>query len=126
MEIKNYSGLEYVRVKTSKKSIPIEDALRVEHEIAKEIIRIKPIRGKEILFLRKQVGFSLFKFANFFDNAFDPSTIGKWEKKPEERLSKVNEMLVRVYLARFFSVKIRLEPDALLPNENDFVIELSA
>lgn len=126
MKIDCYAGLEYVRVRVAKKAIPMPIALKLEKEIAREIIKHKPIRGKEFLFLRKQVGLSLFKFANFFDSAFDPSTLGKWEKKPEERLSKANEVFVRIYLARHFNLKIDFEPDMLIPAENDYEIELSA
>lgn len=116
MKIENYAGLEYVTIQVNKKSLPIAAAVEIEKKIAIEIIKSVPIRGKEILFLRKQLGMSLFKFANFFNNAFDPSTLGKWEKRPEERLSNPNETLVRIYFANHYGLKIEADPKKLLPS----------
>lgn len=123
MIIKKYAGLEYVTVNLKKSSLPIAEALEIDKKIAVEIIKHLPIRGREVLFLRKQMGMSLFKFANFFNSTFDPSTLGKWEKRPDERLSKPNEALVRIYFVSHFGVKLKADPKELLPTNHDYKIE---
>ena len=124
--INNYAGLEYVSVKLKKDSIAIEDALKIDYKIAKEVIKHKPLRGKEILFLRKQLQLSCAKLSVMLKGAFDASTISKWEKRSEDRLSPSNEMYMRVFFAEKFQVSINAASNELVPNNNTQTIEYAA
>ena len=124
--IKRYSGLEYVYVTLKKDSISIEDALRIDYKIAKEIVKHKPLRGKEILFLRKQLNLSCSKLSVSLNGAFDASTIAKWEKKEEDRLSPSNEMYMRVFFSEQLKVKLNAKNNELIPKNNEEKLEYAA
>jgi len=124
--IKNYAGLEYVTVMTKGKSIPVSALLKLEKEIAKKIIKYRPLRGKEILFLRKQLELSCSKLSLVLDGSFDASTISRWEKEPNKRLSPKNEMFLRVFFAEQFNVELKAKCKYLLPEETNTVLKLSA
>ena len=113
--IKNYAGLEYVHVTLKKGKISIENALEIDYKIAKEIVKHKPLRGKEILFLRKQLKLSCAKLSVLLGGTFDASTISKWEKKLEDRLSPSNEMYMRVFFSEQFKVKVNATSNELVP-----------
>ncbi|MBH49056.1 MAG: hypothetical protein CME71_12885 [Halobacteriovorax sp.] len=113
--LKEFAGFEYVTVQIEKSSISIQDAALLESKLAKEIVQTRPLRGREVHFLRKQTGLSYVKLSQLFQNSFDPSTIAKWEKRVDERLSPANESLVRLYFAIFFGVKLKANPDELYP-----------
>ena len=116
--IKKFAGFEYVSVEISKSTLAMKDALALERRLAKEIVERFPFHGREVQFLRKQAGLSYVKLAQLFQNAFDPSTIAKWEKRIDERLSAANESLVRLYFAKYFGVKLHANPEELYPKEH--------
>ena len=124
--IKNYAGLEYVSISTKKKSIPVDILIDIERDIAKHIVGSRPLRGKEILFLRKQLKLSCAKLSLALRGAFDASTISRWESSKEERLAPSNEMLLRVFFAQKFEVELRAEYDDLLPRDNNEEFNLAA
>ncbi len=124
--IKNYAGLEYVFVTLEKGSMTIEVALEIDYKIAKEVVKYKPLRGKEILFLRKQLKLSCAKLSLMLVGAFDASTISKWEKKQDARLSPSNEMYMRVFFSEQLKVKIKATNRDLIPRDNDSKLEYAA
>lgn len=124
--IKNYAGLEYVTISTERKSIPFDVLVDIETDIAKRIIKQRPLRGKEILFLRKQLNLSCAKLSLALKGAFDASTISRWEKASEERLSPSNEMFMRVFFAENLGVDISATSKELLPERDDSIFELAA
>ncbi len=124
--INNYAGLEYVFVTLKKDSISVENALEIDKKIACEIVKYKPLRGKEMLFLRKQLKLSCAKLSLALKGAFDASTLSKWEKKNDERLSPSNEMYMRVFFAEQFEVKINATNSELIPENSNNKIEYAA
>ena len=124
--IKKYGGLEYVFVTLKKGKISIEAALEIDCKIAKEIVRHKPLRGKEILFLRKQLKLSCAKLSVKLNGTFDASTISKWERKQEDRLSPSNEMYMRVFFSEQFKVKVNAINNELVPENNEEKLEYAA
>jgi DNA-binding transcriptional regulator YiaG len=124
--IKNYAGLEYVFVTVEKNSIAIEAALEIDYKIAKEVVKHKPLRGKEILFLRKQLKLSCAKLSLLLNGAFDASTISKWEKKQDDRLSPSNEMYMRVFFSEQLKVKVKATNSDLIPTGDDSKLEYAA
>ena len=124
--INSYAGLEYVFVTLKKGSISIEDALEIDYKIAKEIVKHKPLRGKEILFLRKQLKLSCAKLSVMLGGTFDASTISKWEKKGDDRLSPSNEMYMRVFFAEQLHVRINAKSNELIPENSGEKIEYAA
>lgn len=72
---------------------------------AKAVIEEKiPLRGIEVHFLRKVVGLSMEKFANKL--GLTSGTIFHWEKSEMDRLSLVNEIAVRTFMAEELGVEI--------------------
>ena len=61
--IKGYAGLEYVELKIKNGRLSAKIAIDIELEIAKAILKHKPLRGKEILFIRKQLQLSCAKLS---------------------------------------------------------------
>ncbi len=124
--IYEYAGLEYVSVRLEKGQMPIKDALEIDFKIAKEIVKHRPLRGKEILFLRKQLKLSCAKLSLKLNGAFDASTISKWEKKTSDRLSPSNEMYMRVFFSEQFKLKINAISNELVPESNEEKLEYAA
>lgn len=124
--IKNYAGLEYVIVTTTGKSIPVNLLLKIEQDIAKKIIQHRPLRGKEVSFLRRQLSLSCAKLSVKLNGNFDASTISRWEKDPEKRLSPQNEMYMRVFFAEQFKLSLKAKNDSLIPQETKEILKLSA
>lgn len=100
-------GLDYVEIRqvpirtSSDKSIGdiiTADMGEIERLVASEIIRQRiPIRGKEVLFLRKALGMSMEKFAVHL--GLTAASILKWERASTKRLALVNEFAVRGFVA---------------------------
>jgi DNA-binding transcriptional regulator YiaG len=124
--IKGYAGLEYVEISLKGTKVAAEILEHVEMEVAKAIIKYKPLRGKEILFLRKQLQLSCAKLSLKLGGAFDASTISRWEAKPDERLSPANEMYMRVNLSELFKVVIKARNEELIPMQNSKKLEFAA
>lgn len=125
-EIKNYAGFEYVIVKTDKKSIPMQILLKIEKDITKEIIKSRPIRGKELHFLRKQLGLSCAKLAVSLEGAVDASTISRLEAKSDVRLRPRDEVFFRIFFAEKLNIKISPKFKELSPNDNNKSLTLAA
>ena len=106
------SGLSYVFLKDA----PVVhtrfgDALAVdlslvERKIAREIVKQGvPLRGAEVQFLRKCLGFSMEKFATRL--GLSAPAILKWERARKKRLEPVNEVGVDVSIDKVdYIVKI--------------------
>jgi DNA-binding transcriptional regulator YiaG len=124
--IKNYAGLEYVLVTIEKDSIAIDVALDIDYKIAREIVKHRPLRGREVLFLRKQLKLSCAKLSLALGGAFDASTISKWEKKQNDRLSPSNEMYMRVFFSEQFKVKVKATSSDLIPVNDNSTLEYAA
>jgi DNA-binding transcriptional regulator YiaG len=100
-------GLDYVEVR----SVPVRssadkelgdvivaDMGDLERRVSSEIIRQRlPLRGKEVLFLRKALGMSMEKFANHL--GLTAASILKWERTSGKRLGLINEFAVRGFIA---------------------------
>lgn len=56
-----------------------------------------PLRGKEVMFLRKTLGLSLEKFAAKL--GLSSGTVFHWEKAKNDKLAPVNETAVRLLMA---------------------------
>jgi DNA-binding transcriptional regulator YiaG len=124
--IKNYAGFEYVLVTLKKGSISISDALDIDKKISIDIIKFMPLRGKEISFLRKQLSLSCAKLSLLLGGAFDASTISKWEKKKEQRLSPSNEMYLRIFFAEKYSIFLNAKSSELVPADTHNIIKYAA
>lgn len=124
-EINGYAGLEYVVIKTDKKSIPFKTLLNLELDIARKILAHYPLRGKEISFLRKQIGLSCAKMSAEMNGDIDPSSISRLERKSEERLSPVNEVYFRTYFLEKLKVDMNAKRSVLLPSKSNEIIELA-
>ncbi len=124
--INNYGGLEYVFVTLRRGSISIKDALKIDQKIAQAIIKHMPLRGKELLFLRKQLKLSCAKLSVELQGAFDASTLFKWEKKKNDRLSPSTEMFIRVFFAEKFNIEIRANSKELIPDSVESKLEYAA
>ncbi len=100
-------GLDYVEIRqvpmrtNADKSIGdviTADMGDLERLVASEIIRQRiPVRGKEVLFLRKALGMSMEKFAGHL--GLTAASILKWERASVKRLALVNEFAVRGFVA---------------------------
>ena len=83
----------------------------IEEGIARKLIEARvPIRGLEVMFLRKTFGMSLKVWAAEF--GLSAAGVMKWEKSSKTRLSKVNEAAVRALSAE----KLGLEIDGVWSN----------
>lgn len=103
--LENFCGLEYLVFQDA----PVYNhpeygqvidlpPLQMEIFAAKTVIQSKvPIRGKEVKLLRSALDLSLEKFAREFDLA--SSTVLKWERALNDRLSRPNEIAVRLFCA---------------------------
>lgn len=63
-----------------------------------------PIRGAEVVFLRKALGMTLSSWAK--ELGLSAAGIMKWEKDAKKRLSRVNEAAVRAFCAELLSIKL--------------------
>ena len=77
----------------------------IEEAIAAKLIEARvPIRGLEVMFLRKTFGMSLKDWSAEF--GLSAAGVMKWEKAPKVRLSKVNEAAVRALSAEKLGLNI--------------------
>ena len=103
-------GLDYVYLRVPVAKANGEEYITlpmgvIEKAIAKKIIEARvPIRGVELVFLRKTFGMSLKDLANEF--GLSAAGVLKWEKGRETRLSKVNEAAVRAFAAEKLGIAI--------------------
>ncbi len=118
--LENFCGLEY---------LTLQDAPMYKHSKYGEIIDLPPhemellaaktiiqnkvsIRGKEVKLLRSALDLSLEKFAREFDLA--SSTVLKWERAANERLSLPNEVVVRLFCAEKLACQISTQYSELI------------
>lgn len=111
--LRGIGGLSYIEVRqvpirTSKDKtvggIITADMGEIERFVAAEIIRQHlPLRGKEVLFLRKALGLSMEKFA--VSLGLTAASILKWERASGKRLALINEFAVRGFVAERLKVK---------------------
>ncbi len=110
-DIKGVSGLDYIIFK----NVPMReskwgDVIEIKESIleklaAEAIIKHRiPLRGREVKFLRKCLGFTFEKFATELD--VSASTAFKWEQKPDERLHSFNEAALRAFFAERLGIEI--------------------
>ena len=79
----------------------------IDRMIAVEIIRQKvPLRGKEVLFLRKALKMNRNRWAEKL--GVTASGIFRWEDASDKRMSRINEAAIRMLCAE--ELHIRLEP----------------
>lgn len=107
-------GLEYVHLvhapigkegKDEFIDLPPEE---IDRMIAVEIIRQKvPLRGKEVLFLRKALKMNRNRWAEKL--GVTASGILRWEETGEKRMSKINEAAIRMLCAEELGVKLELK-----------------
>ena len=106
-------GLDYVEIRQvpirSSKGKLIGDIIaadmgEIERHVAVELIRGRvPLRGKEVLFLRKALGMSMEKFAGHL--GLTAASILKWERATGRRLALINEFAVRGFVAERLKLK---------------------
>jgi DNA-binding transcriptional regulator YiaG len=78
---------------------------QIDRAIASKIIEARvPIRGAEVVFLRKALGMTLSAWAK--ELGLSAAGIMKWEKAPKKRLSRVNEAAVRAFCAEQLAIKL--------------------
>ena len=77
----------------------------IDRAIATKLIEERvPVRGSEVIFLRKALGMTLSQWAK--ELGLSPAGIMKWEKAPKKRLSRVNEAAVRAFCAEQLDVDL--------------------
>ncbi len=124
--IKGYGGLEYIHISFKTSSLPNKKLKELEENISKKIIQYRPLRGKEVRFLRKVLGLSLSKLIVEMKGMVDQSTVSRWEQKGNERLSAPNESLMRSFFAFKFEVELRAIPEILVPKESEDFLKIKA
>ncbi len=104
-------GLEYVYLvnvpikKDGKEEFIDLPPQEIDRMIAVEIIRQKvPLRGKEILFLRKALKMNRNRWAEKL--GVTASGILRWEETGEKRMSKINEAAIRMLCAEELGIKL--------------------
>lgn len=116
-------GLDYVYVKAP--VVKTEDGEEyidlpmgtIEEAIARKLIEERvPLRGLEVLFLRKTLGLSLKDWSAKF--GLSAPGVMKWEKSATSRLSKVNEAAVRALSAELLGIDISGTWSNLVAKEN--------
>ncbi len=117
---KNWYGLEYVSV-----ILPISRVSEIHGElvdakswssaellVGRELItRGYPIRGQELKYLRKTLGYSLRDFSALL--SLSQTAVMKWEKKTKKRLDPINEVAVRSICAQLLKLELRAWFDEL-------------
>ena len=110
-DVQGIGGLDYIIFKNvpmreSKWGDVIELKESILEKVAAEALithRI-PLRGQEVRFLRKSLGLTYGKFAA--ELSISPSTVCKWEQKPDERLHIFNETALRSFFAEKLGIEI--------------------
>lgn len=129
MKLENFQGLEYVTVldiPTKKKGnheILAIDHGDIEKAVAKEILKLGiRFRGKEVRFFRKVLGLSLEKMAAKIH--LTSGAIQRWEKKENEAISPINEIVLRAFFNDQFQVPMPLHFNEFVGVEEYKNIEL--
>ena len=77
----------------------------IDRAIATKLIEERvPVRGSEVIFLRKALGMTLSRWGK--ELGLSPAGILKWEKGHKRRLSRVNEAAVRAFCAEQLGVDL--------------------
>ncbi len=78
----------------------------IDRAIAAKLIEERvPVRGSEVVFLRKALGMTLSQWAK--ELGLTPAGVLKWGKNPKKRLSRVNEAAVRAFCAEHLGVDLK-------------------
>lgn len=89
---------------------------KIDRMIATEIIWQRvPLRGKEVLFLRKALKMNRNRWAEKL--GVTPSGILRWEQAGEKRMSKINEAAIRMLCAEELGVKLESKWSKLATEE---------
>ena len=102
----DYITFKDVPMRESKWGPVIELNLKIMEEAAARALIIKrlPLRGREVLFLRKTIGLSMAAFSEKL--GLTTGSVQKWEKAKDVRLHPINELAVRSLLAEVLDVDI--------------------
>jgi DNA-binding transcriptional regulator YiaG len=110
-DVRGIGGLDYivfqnVPMRESKWGDVVELKESIMEKVAAEALIIQrfPLRGREVKFLRKALGLTYEKFAT--ELGVSPSTVCKWEQKPDERLHIFNEAALRAFFAEKLGIEI--------------------
>lgn len=88
----------------------------IDRLLATEIIRQKvPLRGKEVLFLRKALKMNRNRWAE--NLRVTASGILRWEETGEKRMSKINEAAIRMLCAEELGIKLESKWSKLATEE---------
>ena len=124
MKLEKFAGLEWVTVT----NVPCQETKfgsgidakvlkRIEELVAGYIVeKCVPIRGAEVEFLRKTLGYSLGKIAA--ELGFSAPAILKWERARTRHLDRVNEVAVRTWAAEKLGLKITGQFSKLVARED--------
>jgi len=130
---KRWYGLEYVTVKlpvsrASSKHGELVDAKTweiAEKMVARAIITHSlPLRGIEVQYLRKTLGYPLRDFAAML--GISHTALAKWEKQPKRRLEPMNEVGVRTLMAQLLKLEMRGWFGELVGKDKAQKIEITA
>ncbi|TDJ09472.1 MAG: hypothetical protein E2O68_00270 [Deltaproteobacteria bacterium] len=119
----SYANLEYVTVYFPTNDVHAKSILKVETKISRFIIKNRPLRGREVQFLRKTSMLSCEKLGSKM--GISGTTIFKWEKAPSKRLSPPNEAFVRLFFAELLSISIGTSLKEMIPDK-ETELELKA
>lgn len=129
MKLENFQGLEYITVlNVPTKKVGSHEVLAIDHSYIEESVAKKILalgvrfRGKEVRFLRKVLGLSLEKMAAKIH--LTSGAIQKWEKKENEPISPVNEIVLRAFFNDQFKIPMPLHFNEFLGVEEYKNIEL--
>lgn len=129
--IKGFANLDYltltnVPVRQSAKGEIIDISLSELERVASiAIIENKlPIRGAEIKLFRSVLGLSLAAFGERL--GYKDTTILNWEKKPNKRLSLVNEVAVKLLVGEYLGLPLSPSMDELRGLDKAKNIKVSA
>lgn len=110
-DVRGVAGLNYIIFKNvpmreSKWGDVVDMQPSLMEKLAAEAIiaRRVPLHGREVKFLRKALFFSYEKLGSIL--GISPSTLCKWEQKPDERLHAFNEAALRAFFAEQLGVEI--------------------
>lgn len=117
---KNWYGLEYVSVVLPISRVSGEHGELVDAKtwssaellVGRELISRKyPIRGLELRYLRKTLGYSLRDYSALL--GLSQTAVMKWEKQTKRRLDPINEVAVRALCAQLLKLELRAWFDEL-------------
>lgn len=93
--------------------LPVGD---IEKSIARALtVSGVPLHGREIKFLRKALKLPRNEWAKKL--GISAAGIFKWENEPDRRLSKVNEVAIRILCAEQLGVELDCRWDILVPSD---------